>query len=182
MSAPSKASILLVHKVLIIIATVGTATAATVGGLVYAPGSPGFPYLSPTYESQRAAFQIINATDANLYEVWYVPGSTSLILILSANNPETHFFAVLTDGANTPKGNFSTHVSISKERTYLAIPANACPSANQIPAGGYTVTAAVIADSPAIGGFSFQYTCQANPSLTILTLGNPHIVVAGLVP
>jgi len=178
----SKASILLAHKVLIIILTIGTASAATVTGLTIAPGSPGFPYLSPTYQAQKASFQVLNSTDASLSEVWYVPGSTTLILILSASSPQTHFFGFFTGGVNMPAGNFSTQVAVNNERTYLAIPANSCPSLSQMPSAGYTVTIAVLADSPALGGIAFQYSCLANPTLATLTLGNPHVIVASIIP
>ena len=182
----SKASILLAHKVLIIIITIGTASATTVGGLTLAPGSPGFPYLSPTYQAQKASFQVLNSTlnstDASLSEVWYIPGSSTLVLILSANSPRTSFFGFQTGGVNMPAGNFSTRVAVNNERTYLAIPANSCSSQDQIPSAGYTVTIAVIADSPALGGIAFQYTCVANPTLATLTLGNPHIIVASIIP
>lgn len=178
----SKTSILLAHKALIIILTISTASAATVSGLTLAPGSPGFPYLSPTYQAQKTSFQVLNSTDASLSEVWYVPGSTTLILILSANSPQTHFYGFFTAGVNMPAGNFSTQVTVNSQRTYLAIPANSCPSLSQIPSAGYAVTIAVIADSPVLGGISFQYNCVANPTLSTLILGNPHIIVTSIIP
>src|SRR5437899_8626454 len=63
-----------------------------VAGLVYAPGSPGLPYLSPTYQAQRGIFQNEGPTALGLiYEVLYVPKTPTLLIILGWNRYQTRY-------------------------------------------------------------------------------------------
>ncbi|TMI44573.1 hypothetical protein E6H23_00415 [Candidatus Bathyarchaeota archaeon] len=79
-----------------------------VAGLVYAPGSPGLPYLSPTYQAQRVIFQYEGPTALGLiYEVLYVPNTPTLIIILGANGSQTRYGGVWTYGASSAQGSLS---------------------------------------------------------------------------
>jgi len=118
--------------VIIVVATIGSAGLVT-AGLVYAPNSPGLPYVSPTYQAQRAPFQYQSiALNAAVYGVWYVPGTTTLILVIMASFPQTHFYGlwgqygIVTPPGfnyqnNTIQGNFSIPVYVNYEKTYLVI-------------------------------------------------------------
>ncbi len=170
------------RKAVLAVAILSIASVGVVAGLAYAPGSPGFPYLSPTYQAQKAPFQYQGATPiAGLYEVWYVPNTPTLILTLAATYSQTHFYGVWTYGGSSPQGNFSGQVYVNNEKTYLVIPASSCPALNQIGPSGYGMYVVLLADSPA-GTLSFQYTCQNQLSLATVTLGNPHIIVPSLIP
>ncbi len=170
------------RKAVLAVAILSIASVGVVAGLVYAPGSPGFPYLSPTYQAQKAPFQYQGATPiAGLYEVWYVPNTPTLILTLAATYSQTHFYGVWTYGGSSPQGNFSVQVYVNNEKTFLVIPASSCPALNQIGPSGYGMYVGLLADSPA-GTLSFQYTCQNQLSLATVTLGNPHIMVPSLIP
>src|SRR5579864_544431 len=98
---------------LILIILAITASIAVVTGLVFAPGSPGIPYLSPTYQAERATFQSQSQSSVGtVYNVWYIQPktgemNTTLIVVLSTNSPNTHFYAVSTVGVGSPYGNFS---------------------------------------------------------------------------
>src|SRR5207249_12012412 len=83
------------HKIIPIIIIASIASAGVVAGLVYAPSSPGLPYVSPTYQAQKAPFQYQQiALNAAIYGVWYVPGTTTLILVIMASFPQTHFYGL----------------------------------------------------------------------------------------
>ncbi|OLE71691.1 hypothetical protein AUF78_00845 [archaeon 13_1_20CM_2_51_12] len=159
---------------------------------MYAPSSPGLPYVSPTYQAQKAPFQYQQISlNAAVYEVWYVPGTTTLILVIMASFPQTHFYGLMNPygfvvpggpyQTNSIQGNFSIPVYVNYEKTYLVIPANSCPSTDQIPSSGYTVNVDLVGDAPPAFLF-FQYTCQKQTTLTTVTLGNPHIIVPKINP
>src|SRR3989442_13171320 len=87
--------VLLPHKIIPIIIIASIASAGVVAGLVSAPSSPGLPYVSPTYQAQKAPFQYQQiALNAAIYGVWYVPGTTTLILVIMASFPQTHFYGL----------------------------------------------------------------------------------------
>ena len=183
---------ILPHKIIPIIIIASIASAGVVAGLVYAPSSPGLPYVSPTYQAQKAPFQYQQISlNAAVYEVWYVPGTTTLILVIMASFPQTHFYGLLNPygfvvpggpyQTNSIQGNFSIPVYVNYEKTYLVIPANSCPSTDQIPSSGYTVNVDLVGDAPPAFLF-FQYTCQKQITLTTVTLGNPHIIVPKIIP
>ena len=119
------------RRVFLIILIAIIAGIGVVTGLVLVPGSPGFPYLSPTYQAEKATFQSQSQNSlGTIYEVWYIQPMTgemnsSLIVSLSANSPNTHFYAVSTVGVNSPYGNFSA--TIGTGRTWLVLPAASCP-------------------------------------------------------
>jgi len=131
--------VLLPRKIIPIIIIASIASAGVVAGLVYAPSSPGLPYVSPTYQAQKAPFQYQQiALNAAIYGVWYVPGTTTLILVIMASFPQTHFYGLwgpygivsppgFNYQNNTIQGNFSIPVYVNYEKTYLVIPANTCP-------------------------------------------------------
>ena len=130
MSAPQKITITFSRRLALVFALVGTVSTGAVVGLVYAPGSPGLPFVSPTYQAQKAPFQYQGISlNAAVYDVWYVPGTTTLILAVMATFPNTRFFGVGAVGlgyltgsyqTNSPQGNFSTLVYINNEMTFLA--------------------------------------------------------------
>jgi hypothetical protein len=157
------------------------ASAASVGivtGLVFAPGSPGVPYLSPTYQAEKADFRSMSQSNlGTIYEVWYIQPktgetNTTLIIVLSANSPNNHFYAVSTAGVSSPYGNFSATIGTGK--TWLVLPAASCPVTPDP-----TITELVVlhADSP-VGQIIFSFKCTE--SLGTIVLGNPHIVISQL--
>ena len=151
-----------------------------VTGLVYAPGSPGLPYLSPTYQAQRVIFQYEGPTALGIiYEVLYVPNTPTLVIILGANGSQTRFSGVWTYGASSAQGVFPTPVTISNARTYLVIPANPCPDQSRIPAAGFDVHIGLYTDSP-LNSLIFKFACIKGLYLGAVTLGNPHIVIPNL--
>jgi len=151
-----------------------------VAGLVFAPGSPGLPYLSPTYQAQRVIFQYEGPTTLGvIYEVLYVPDAPTMILILGANGSQTRYGGIWTYGGNSARGVFPTPVAISNARTYLAIPANPCPAQSQIPSAGYDVHVGLYTDSP-LNSLIFKFTCVKGLYLGAVTLGNPHIIIPNL--
>jgi len=153
-----------------------------VAGLVYAPGSPGLPYLSPTYQAQRVIFQHEGPTTLGvIHEVLYVPDSPTLILILGSNGSQTRYSGIWTYGGTSARGVFPTPVTISNARTYLAIPANPCPAQSQIPAAGYEVHLGLYTDTP-LNSLIFKFTCVKGLYLGAVTLGNPHIIIPNLAP
>jgi len=173
--------LILPRKLILIITIVTVGSVGTVAGLVYAPGSPGLPYLSPTYQAQKAVWQYQSSGDnAAIYEVWYVPSTPTLIIVLAATHPQTHFYSVWTYGGSSPGGNLSIPVYVNNEKTYLVIPASSCPALDQIGPSGYGMNVGLLADSPP-GSLSFTYTCQAQLSLATITLGNPHVIVPSLI-
>ena len=169
---------------------ISTVSVGAVVGLAYAPGSPGFPYISPTYQAQHTQFQYQGfSLNAALYDVWYVPGSKTLILAITAAFTQTHFFGVGSVGfgslagfgfTNSPQGNFSTSVYVNNEKTFLVFPGNLCPDTSKIPQSGLSINVDLLADSPP-ALLAFQYTCQQRISTAMLTLGNPHIIVPSLI-
>ncbi len=101
--------------------------------------------MSPTYQAQKAPFQYQGISlNAAIYGVWYVPGTTTLILVVMAAFPQTHFFGVGNVGgvlsgfsqSGSPQGNFSVPVYVDNEKTYLVFPGNLCPVTSQIPSTG----------------------------------------------
>ena len=191
MSAPQKITITFSRRLALVLVLVGTVSTGAVVGLVYAPGSPGLPFVSPTYQAQKAPFQYQGISlDAAVYDVWYVPDTTTLILAVMAAFPNTHFFGVGAVGlgyltgsyqTNSPQGNFSTLVYINNEMTFLVFPGNLCPDTGQIPSTGLVINVQLVADSPP-GILSFQYTCLQTLAPVTLTLGNPHVIVTQLIP
>ena len=185
--------VLLPHKIIPIIIIASIASAGVVAGLVYAPSSPGLPYVSPTYQAQKAPFQYQQiALNAAVYGVWYVPGTTTLILVIMASFPQTHFYGLwgpygivsppgFNYQNNTIQGNFSIPVFVNYEKTYLVIPANTCPSNDKIPSSGLVENVFLVGDAPP-ALLPFSYTCQKQESLTMVTLGNPHIIVPKIIP
>ncbi len=174
-----------------VIALVATIGVGTVVAAVYAPGSPGIPFASPTFQVQPARAHYLSLSlNAAVYGVWYVPGTTTLIVQVIAAFPHTRFFGVGAVGlffltpnqsANSPNGNFSTPVYIDNEKTYLVFPGNLCPDTSKIPASGFSVDVVLLSDSPP-GLVSFEYQCETSLSLSILTLGNPYAIVPSLIP
>lgn len=151
-----------------------------VAGLVYAPGSPGLPYLSPTYQAQRVIFQYEGPFALGvIHEVLYVPDSPTLIIILGANGSQTRYSGIWTYGGNSAHGLFPTPVTITNARTYLVIPANPCPALSQIPAAGHDVHIGLYTDSP-LNSLIFKFTCVKGLYLGAVTLGNPHVIIASL--
>ncbi len=151
-----------------------------VAGLVFAPGSPGLPYLSPTYQAQRVIFQYEGPTTFGIiYEVLYVPDTPTLIIILGSNGSQTQFSGIWTYGRSSIRGVFPTTITISNSRTYLALPANPCPAQSQIPAAGYDVHLGLYTDSP-LKSLIFKFTCVKGLYLGPVTLGNPHIIIPNL--
>ncbi len=158
---------------------------------MYAPTSPGLPFVSPTYMAQPATARYMGfSLNAAAYGVWYVPGTSTLIVQVMAAFPHTHFFGVGAvgllglqgpTGSNSPQGNFSTPVYIDNEKTFLVFPGNMCPDASKIPAKGYSVDVQLLSDSPP-GILSFEYDCSLKPTPTILTVGNPHVIMSSLIP
>jgi len=191
LSVPGKITVTFSRRLALALALVGTVSTGAVVGLVYAPGSPGLPYLSPTYNAQKASYQYEGISlNAAVYGVWYVPGSTTLILAMMAAFPSTRFFGVGSVGfgaltapyqTGSPQGNFSTPVYINNEMTYLVFPGNTCPDTSLIPSTGQVIGVQLVADSPP-GVLSFQYTCVQTPTPRTITLGNPHIIVSQLIP
>jgi len=168
----------LLRKILLIILVASVASVGTVTGLVFAPGSPGLPYLSPTYQAEKASFQSQSSNNlGTVYEVWYIqPKSgelnTTLIVALSSNSPNTHFYGVSTAGVNSPYGNFSATVGTGK--TWLVLPAASCPVT---PDPTYSELVVLHADSP-VGSIVFTFKCTQNPGTVVL--GNPHTVIQQL--
>jgi hypothetical protein len=151
-----------------------------VAGLVFAPGSPGLPYLSPTYEAQRVIFQYEGPNTLGIiYEVLYIPDTPTLIIILGSNGSQTQFSGIWTYGRSSIRGVFPTTITISNSRTYLAMPANPCPSQSQIPAAGFDVHIGLYTDSP-VNSLIFKFTCVKGLYLGPVTLGNPHIIIPNL--
>lgn len=149
-------------------------------GLVFAPGSPGLPYLSPTYQAQRVIFQYEGQTTLGvIYEVLYVPDTPTLIIILGSNGSQTRYSGIWTYGASSVRGVFPAPIMIDNARTYLAIPANPCPPQSQIPAAGYDVHMGLYTDSP-LNSLIFKFTCVKGLYLGPVTLGNPHIIIPNL--
>jgi hypothetical protein len=174
----------------LVLALVGTVSTGAVTGLILAPGSPGLPFVSPTYMAQAAPAQYYGVSlNAAIYGVWYVPGTTTLILQIMAAFPHTHFVGVGAIGTLfgypnqtiSPQGNFSTQVYVDNQKTFLVFPGNLCPDTSKIPASGYPIDVELVSDAPP-GIVSFQYTCVQKLTPTLLTLGNPHIIVPSLIP
>jgi len=167
------------RKIMLVILVASIASVGIVTGLVFAPGSPGIPYLSPTYQAEKASFQSRSQNNlGTIYEVWYVQPktgetNTTLIVVLSSNSPNTHLYAVSTAGVSSPYGNFSGTIGTGK--TWLVLPAASCPITPDP-----TITELVVlhADSP-IGEIAFSFKCTQ--SLGTIVLGNPHIVIPQLV-
>ena len=157
---------------IVIIGSVGI-----VAGLVVAPGSPGIPYLSPTYQAEKASFQSQSPNNlGTIYEVWYIQPSagemnSTLIVVLSANS-NTHFYAVSTVGVNSPYGNFSATIGTGK--TWLVLPAASCPAT---PDPTFTDLVVLHADSP-VGDIVFTFRCSQSSELVVLR--NPHIIIPQL--
>ena len=151
-----------------------------VAGLVFAPGSPGLPYLSPTYQAQRVIFQYEGPTTLGaIYEVLYVPDTPTLIMILGSNSSQTQFSGVWTYGGSSGRGIFPAPITIGNARTYLAIPANPCPAQSKVPAAGFEVRIGLYTDSP-LTSLIFKFTCVKGLYLGPVTLGNPHIIIPNL--
>ncbi len=149
-------------------------------GLVFAPGSPGLPYLSPTYQAQRVIFQHEGSTTLGvIYEVLYVPDTPTLIIILGSNGSQTRFSGIWTYSGSSIRGVFPTPITISNSRTYLAIPANPCPAQSQIPMAGLDVHLGLYTDSP-LNSLIFKFTCVKGLYLGPVTLGNPHMIIPNL--
>jgi hypothetical protein len=191
LSTPGKITVTFSRRLALVLALVGTVSTGAVTGLILAPGSPGLPFVSPTYEAQPATAQYYGISlNAALYGVWYVPGTSTLILDVMAAFPHTHFVGVGAIGtlfgypSNTtisPQGNFSTQVYMDNQKTFLVFPGNLCPDTSKIPASGFVVDVELVSDAPP-GILSFQYTCVQKPALALLTLGNPHVIVPSLIP
>jgi hypothetical protein len=151
-----------------------------VAGLVFAPGSPGLPYLSPTYQAQRVIFQYEGPTTLGvIYEVLYVPDTPTLIMILGSNSSQTQFSGIWTYGGSSGRGIFPAPITIGNARTYLAIPANPCPAQSKVPAAGFEVHIGLYTDSP-LNSLIFKFTCVKGLYLGPVTLGNPHIIIPNL--
>jgi len=111
------------------------------------------------------------------YEVWYIQpktgeSNTTLIVALSSNSPNTHFYGVSTAGVNSPYGNFSATVGTGK--TWLVLPAASCPVT---PDPTYSELVVLHADSP-VGSIVFSFKCTQTPGTVVL--GNPHIIIPQL--
>ena len=166
------------RKILLVALVASVASVGTVTGLVFAPGSPGIPYLSPTYQAEKADFRSMSQNNlGTIYEVWYIQPktgetNTTLIIVLSANSPNSHFYVVSTAGANSPYGNFSA--TIGTGRTWLVLPAASCPVTPDP-----TITELVVlhAESP-VGEIVFSFKCTQSPGTIVL--GNPHIIIPQL--
>ena len=101
MSAPQKITITFSRRLALVLVLVGTVSTGAVVGLVYAPGSPGLPFVSPTYQAQKAPFQYQGISlDAAVYDVWYVPDTTTLILAVMAAFPK---HTLLRSGSGRPR-------------------------------------------------------------------------------
>jgi len=166
------------RRVFLIILIAIIAGIEVVTGLVLVPSSPGFPYLSPTYQAEKATFESQSQNSlGTIYEVWYVQPmtgemNTSLIVSLSANSPNAHFYAVSTVGVNSPYGNFSATIGTS--RTWLALPVASCPVT---PDPTFTDLVVLHADSP-VGDIVFTFHCTQAPGIVVL--GNPHVIISQL--
>ena len=192
LSIPAQVTVGFPRRLALVMGLICTLSAGAVVGLVSAPSSPGLPFVSPTYNVQPVTAQYYGISlNAAVYGVWYVPGTTTLIVEVMAAFPHTHFVGVGVVGnlfgggfpfqTNSPQGNFSTPVYIDNQKTFLVFPGNLCPDVTQIPASGFTEYVQLISDAPP-GIVSFQYACAQKLSLTVLTLGNPHIIVPSLIP
>lgn len=171
-------SLKLSRRFFLIILIAIIASVGIVAGLVLVPGSPGLPYLSPTYQAEKATFQSQSQNSlGTIYGVWYIQPNagemnSTLIVVLSANSANTHFYAASTVGVNSPYGNFSATIGTS--RTWLVLPAASCPVT---PDPTFTDLVVLHADSP-VGDIVFSFLCTQASGTVVL--GNPHIIIPQL--